>query len=93
MDICSSFIANPQSPKLVEPGKTAFYDPSPSAEATAVFCVAHREQRYDAAVAQTLPYCFRVITAVAQHAIGPKAWTTALSLQRWDGVDECQSFL
>lgn len=43
--------------------------------------VTHREQRHDAAFAQTLPDRFSVITAVAQYAIRPMAWTPAHSLQ------------
>ena len=43
------------SAKLVEPGKGPFHDPPPSAQPTAVLRVAHREQRQDTPVAQTLP--------------------------------------
>lgn len=55
MDVGTLLIADAQSAKLVEPGKGSLHDPSPSTEATAVFGLAHREQRHDAAVAQTLP--------------------------------------
>jgi len=55
VDVSSLFVANAQAAKLVQPGKAPFHDPSPSTEATAVLCVAHRKQREDAPVAQTLP--------------------------------------
>ena len=55
MDVGTFLVADAQSAKLVQPGKAPFHDPSPSTEAAAVLCVAHRKQREDAPVAQTLP--------------------------------------
>ena len=55
MDVGPLLVADAQSAKLVKPGEGSLHNPSPSAEPTAVFGLAHREQRHDAAVAQTLP--------------------------------------
>jgi hypothetical protein len=42
---------------------------------------------------QALPDCLRVITTVAQHAIRMMAWSSSLSLQRWDSINECECLL
>jgi len=39
VDVSPLFIANAQAAKLIEPGKGSLYDPPPSAQPTAVFCV------------------------------------------------------
>jgi hypothetical protein len=64
MDVGSLFVSDSQSAKLVEPGKGPFDHPAPSPEPAAMFGVTHREQRHDAAVAQTLPDRLRIITAI-----------------------------
>jgi hypothetical protein len=64
MDVGTLLMASAQSARLVEPGEGSLHDPSPPTETTAVFGVAHREQRDDATVVQTLPDCLRVITTV-----------------------------
>ena len=43
MDIGTLLVADSQSAKLVNPGKTPFHNPAASAEATAVLRVPHRE--------------------------------------------------
>jgi len=55
MDIGSLLVADAQPAKLVQPGKAPLHNPAPSAEATAMFRVAHRKQRQNASLAQTLP--------------------------------------
>ena len=55
MNVGSLFVADSQSTKLVQPGKASLHNPSPSTKTTAVLRVAHREQRQDIPVAQTLP--------------------------------------
>ena len=42
---------------------------------------------------QTLPDCLRVITTVAQHAIGTMTRSSSLSLQEWDSINECECLL
>ena len=64
MDVAPFLVAHSQSAKLVEPSKAPFDDPAPPAQSTAVLGVTQREQRYDAAVAQTLPDHLRIITSV-----------------------------
>jgi len=93
MDVGTLLIADAQSARLVEPGEGSLHDPSPPTKTTAVFGVAHREQRDNATVAQTLPNCRRVITAIAQYVIRPMAWTSPRSLQGRDGINERDGLL
>jgi hypothetical protein len=93
MDIGSPFVADVQSAKLVEPGKTPFHNPSPSAKSAAVLGVPLGTEGLNMPVVQTLPDWFRVITAVAQHAIRSIAWTPAHPLQRRDSVNERERLL
>ena len=88
MNVGSLLLANAQSAKLVEPGKTAFNNPSPSAQPAAVLGVAPSKPRNDVPGAQTLTNCLCIVTAVAQYAIRATSGATALSLQRWDGIDK-----
>jgi hypothetical protein len=50
MDFRSLLVPDSKSAKLINPGKTSFHYPSPPTKTTAVFGVAHREQRDDATV-------------------------------------------
>ena len=93
MNVRPLFVANSQAPELIQPSEGPFDHPAPSAQPTAMFGVALRKKRDDASVTQTLPDRLRVITTVAQHAIRTMAWTSSLSLQGWDGVNECESLL
>jgi hypothetical protein len=93
MDVGTFLVSDAKATKLIQPGKASLHNPSPSTKATPVLRVAHREQRQDTPVAQTLPDCLRIIAAVAYHTIRTMARTPAFSLQWWDGIDECQSLL
>jgi hypothetical protein len=87
------FVANAQSPKLIEPSERPLHDPTPSAQPAAMFGVALRKKGDDVADAQTLPDCRRVIATVPQHAMRTMAWTSMLSLQGWDSFNECEGLL
>ena len=93
MNVRSLFVANAQSPELVQPSEGPFDHPSPSSQSAAMFGVALREPRHNAAGTQTLPDCLRVITAVAQYAVRTMPWASQLSLQAWDGVNQCEGLL
>jgi hypothetical protein len=49
VDVRSFFIANAKPAKLIEPGKSSFYHPTPLAQAAAVFGVSPGEPRPDPA--------------------------------------------
>jgi hypothetical protein len=65
MNVGSFLITNAESPKLIEPSERPLDDPTPSAQSAAMLGVALGKPRYDAARAQTLPDCLRVVTTVA----------------------------
>lgn len=55
MNVGSLLVAHAQSSKLVEPGEAPLYNPAPTAEASTVLRIAHREQREDPTTTQTSP--------------------------------------
>ena len=93
MKVRPFFVAHAQPPELIQPGEGPFHHPAPSPQSTAVFGVAHRGQRHDAALTQTLPDRLGVITAVTAHAIRTMPRSSALSLQKWDGVNQGEGLL
>ena len=52
MDVGSSFVAGAESFELVQPGESAFYDPSDGAESGAVVGVAAGDARDDSSISQ-----------------------------------------
>jgi len=87
------FVAHAQSPELVQPSEGPFDHPAPSPQSAAMFGIALRKKRVDASVTQTLPDRLRVITTVAQYAIRTMPWASPLSLQSWDGINQCEGLL
>jgi hypothetical protein len=87
------FIANSYSPELKEPCESAFHYPSPPAQSATVRRVAHRQQRHDVARSQTLPDRLCIITPVAQHTVGTMAWSSSLSLQGWNRINQSEGLL
>ena len=90
MNVGSFLITDAQSPKLIEPSERPLHDPAPSAQTAAMFGVAFRKKRDDVADKKTLADCFGVIAAVAQYAIRTMARSSPLSLQSWDGINQCE---
>ena len=93
MNVRPLFVANPQPPELIQPSEGPFHYPAPSPQPAAMFGVALRKTRHDAAVTQTLPDRLSVITTVAQYAVRTMARSSPLSLQAWDGVNQCECLL
>jgi hypothetical protein len=93
MDVGSLFIADAQAAKLIKPSEGSLHHPSPSAQSAAMISVSFGKPRLDVAGTQTLPDRFGVITTVAQHTIRTMARSSSLSLQRWDGINQCEGLL
>jgi hypothetical protein len=55
VDVGPFFIAHAQPPELIQPSEGPFDHPSPSPQSAAMFGVALREPRHNAAGTQTLP--------------------------------------
>jgi hypothetical protein len=87
VNVSPLFVANAQSPELIQPCEGSLHHPAPSTQSAAVFCVALRKKRDDASVTQTFPDRFGIITTVAHHAIRTMARSSPLSLQERDGVN------
>jgi hypothetical protein len=87
------FVAHAQPPELIEPRERPLNDPAPSPQAAAVFGVALRQKRDNASVTQTLSDRFSIVTTVTQHAARTMARASALSLQEWNGINECEGLL
>jgi hypothetical protein len=58
-----------------------------------MFSIPPGEPWHDVTGTQTLANCLGVITPVANHAIGTMARTASLSLQEWDGINQCECSL
>ena len=93
MDVCPLFIANTQATKLIQPGEGSFHHPAPSSRSAAVFGITLCQKSQNMSGAQTLSDCLCVITTVTQHAIRTVARMSALSLQGWDGINQCEGLL
>jgi len=65
MNIGSFFGADSKATKLIQPGKGSLHYPSPATKAAAMRGVTHGEERHNAAHAQSVPDCLRVVTPVA----------------------------
>jgi hypothetical protein len=88
MNVRALFVAHAQSPELIQPSEGSFYHPAPSAQSATMFCIALRQKRDDASVAQTLPDRFGIVTAVTEHAVRMPARASALSLQNRDRISQ-----
>jgi hypothetical protein len=91
--VCAFFVAHAQAAKLIQPCERPLHDPAPSAQSAAVFRVALRKKRDNASVTQTLSDRFSIVTTVTQHAARTIARASALSLQEWNGINECEGLL
>lgn len=86
MDIITSFIANSQTPKLVEPTVSAFHNPAEDAQSAAMFGITLCQHRHDAQPPQAGTVRLRVVSAVALNTLGPSPGTPAFALYRRNGV-------
>lgn len=65
MNIGSFFGVDSKATKLIQPGKGSLHYPSPATKAAAMRGATHREKKHNAAHAQSVPDCVRVVTPVA----------------------------
>ena len=93
MNVCPLFVSNPQPPELIQAREGPFDYPAPSPQSATMFGVALREPRHNAAGTQTLPDRLGVIATVAQYTVRTMPWASPLSLQAWDGVNQCEGLL
>ena len=86
--VVAAFVADEEPLELVEVGEGAFDDPAVAAEAGAVFGLASRDHGFDAAGSQQPAVFVVVVAAVADHAVGPAAWSADEPCDRGHPVEQ-----
>jgi hypothetical protein len=90
VNLRTTFVANAQPTKLVQPGNGALNDPSMDAKTTAMFGVALGRNRLDAHAPQGLPMWLRVISSIALYSLGTPPRSAALASDRRDRFHQGQ---
>ena len=80
MDVGSLFIADAQTPELIQPGEGTLHHPSPPPKTTAMRRAARSQQRENVARPQPSPDHLRVVGAVAQHTVGTTPGSSSRAL-------------
>ena len=76
--------------KIMEPGVSTFDYPSILSKSAAMFSAALGENRFNAAIAQFLSMCFRVVPAIGKDHLRLLQGATAYATDGWNRVDERQ---
>jgi len=82
MDVGATFVANPETVELMEPGNRAFDDPASFTQSTAMFGVSTSQLGCHAATAELVAVRLRIVTAIALDEPGPLTWPTGLAADR-----------
>jgi hypothetical protein len=90
VDVGTAFVAGPQPLERVQPGETAFNDPTDLAQPRAVRDTAARDSWNDAALAQQPPVLVEVVAAVGVELAGLASGPSACAADRWDRVEQRQ---
>lgn len=90
MNVSPTFEANAKTAKVVKPRMSTFDNPAEFAQATAVFCPAPGEHRFDAALAKPLTMRLGIIATVCEDDFGLQKRSAAHAANGWDRGDERQ---
>jgi hypothetical protein len=90
MDICSTFITDPQAAVLAEPGDGALHDPAIDAQATAVRRPTPGQAGDNPPLTQRTPMGLRVIASVPQNRGGTPAGPSHFARDGRDRIDQGQ---
>ncbi|VVE59319.1 hypothetical protein PSP20601_05504 [Pandoraea sputorum] len=90
MDDGPTFEANAKTAKVVKPRMSTLDNPAEFAQATAVFCPAPGEHRFDAALAKPLTMRLGIVATVCVDDFGLQKRLAAHAANGWDRVDERQ---
>lgn len=71
VDVVASFPADPEAAEAVEPGDGALDDPAVAAETRSVGDTSAGDHRFDALGTDESAVLVVVVTAVAEHSVGP----------------------
>ena len=80
MDVGPFVVADAQAAKLIQPRKRPLHDPALAAQTTAMLGAAHRPAAAECGGSHTMPNALRVISAIAEHAVGPTPGPPSLAL-------------
>ncbi|VVE54379.1 hypothetical protein PSP20601_04904 [Pandoraea sputorum] len=90
MNVSPTFEANAKTAKVVKPRMSTLDNPAEFAQATAVFCPAPGEHRFDAALAKPLTMRLGIVATVCVDDFGLQKRLAAHAANGWDRVDERQ---
>ena len=88
MDVGAAFVADAQTPVLVQPGDRALDDPALFAEPGAVGLFGSRDRGANPAGAQLMAVAAGVVGAVAEQPLWPPTGAAALAAHGWDRIDQ-----
>jgi hypothetical protein len=88
--VAASFVADPKSFELVQPGEGAFNHPTHLAQPGAVGDAASGDHRLDAAPPQQSAVFVEVVASICVQAPGLAPGPSAQSADRWDRVQQLQ---
>ena len=90
MDARTTFVAQSESPKAMEPGERTFDDPASPAQPAAVRTAAFRQLTSDAAPLEFVPMGLGIVAAIPLHEVRLPQRPAGAAPQRRDTIDERQ---
>lgn len=88
VNVSATFIANPQTTAAVEPGKSAFNNPTVAAEALGGLDAATSDARADMPLAGGASATWEVIAFVCVELRRPAAWGATRLADAWDRIQQ-----
>src|SRR6185312_14339985 len=88
MNISSTFIANSEAAKLVQPAQRTFDDPAGFAQAAAVRCAVAGQAVGDTQATEPAVMSGTAIGAISLHDVWTLTWPTGFSSQGWNGCHQ-----
>jgi hypothetical protein len=82
VNVVATFVADPQSAKLMEPGDRAFDHPTILTQSTAMFGVTFGQHGLDSQSPQLAAMAAGVVRPIAMHAARTPAWSTTFAADR-----------
>jgi hypothetical protein len=84
----SSFVADEQTAKLVQPGEGSLDDPAEAAQAGTMPASAPGDHGFNAPLPELAAVTLRVVAAIGDELLGPAARASDTAAHQWHPVDE-----
>lgn len=84
MNFCTTFVAHPKSPELVQPTVRAFDDPAVDAQTASVLGATFCQERLDTALPQGIPVRLRIVGTISVRPLRTTFGRARLSGDRWN---------